>query len=104
MTERRAIESYDGLAKWYDTHYQEMNGTWVTPPEDCNRHLDDLDVPFDKTLRLLDIGCGGGHFLEQAVKRVRCVGVEISTVALAYARKRLEGKRVGLLQAKIEEM
>jgi cyclopropane fatty-acyl-phospholipid synthase-like methyltransferase len=102
MKERRAIESYDGLAKWYNTHYQEMNGTWVTPPEDCNRHLDDLDVPFDKTLRLLDIGCGGGHFLEQATKRVKCVGVEISRVALLYAHERLYGRGVILIEASLE--
>lgn len=104
MTERRSIDCYDILADWYSNKYREMGGTWVTPPEECNRHLDDLDVRSNKQLTLLDIGCGGGHFLEQATKRVKCAGIEISTAALEYARQRLEGQQVVLIESMVEQM
>src|SRR5215470_8469173 len=73
------------LAAWYDKKYTEMGDGWVTPPEECNRHLDDLGVVKDKDKWLLDIGCGAGHFLEQAEKRVNCCGLEISTKAIEFA-------------------
>lgn len=88
MSYRQEIETTAELADWYNNKYQEMGGCWVTPPEECNRHLDDLGVPFDKSKWLLDIGCGGGYFLEQAEKRVKSFGIEISDVAEAHARKR----------------
>lgn len=104
MKERRSIYCYDILADWYSNKYREMKGTWVTPPEDCNQHLDDLNVPHDKTFTLLDIGCGGGHFLEQATKRVKCAGIEISKAALQYAQQRLEGQGVVLIEGMLEAL
>ena len=88
MNERKQIATTEELAAWYDQKYTEMGDGWYTPPEECNKHLDDLGVPFDKNLYLLDIGCGAGHFLAEAEKRVTCVGYEISSVAIARARWR----------------
>lgn len=88
MSYRKSISSTEELAKWYDDHYRSMGGCWLTPPEDCNKHLDDLGVPFDKSKWLLDVGCGGGHFLEQVSKRVTCVGMEISVAAKTESHKR----------------
>jgi len=76
------------LAAWYDRKYTEMGDGWVTPPEECNRHLDDLGVPYNKNLELLDIGCGAGHFLAEAEKRVNCIGIDISKVAQGFGEQR----------------
>ena len=106
MNERRTIDNYADLKNWYDSKYSEMNGCWFTPPQDCNRHLDALGVPLDKSLYLLDIGCGGGHFLNEAMKRVSCVGIEPSEKAIEFSKRHL-GEQVGpgsLLLNTIEEM
>ena len=84
----RELKQFDNtadLAAWYDAKYTEMGDGWYTPPEECNRHLDAMGVPFDKNKKLLDIGCGAGHFLSEAEKRVSCVGVEISNVGIKHA-------------------
>src|SRR5262245_41354003 len=78
------------LAAWYDKKYTEMGDGWVTPPEECNRHLDDLGVPYDRTKTLLDVGCGAGHFLVEAEKRVTCDGIDISKTDIEFTRKRVQ--------------
>ena len=88
MKYRQTIQTTAELASWYDNKYQEMQGTWHTPPEECNRHLDALGVPFDMSKTLLDVGCGGGHLLEQAEKRVQTWGLDISHQAIYYAYQR----------------
>ena len=86
----KKIETTEELAKWYDAKYKEMGGCWVTPAEECERHLDALGVTAEEEWRwLLDVGCGGGHFLEQAEKRVNCAGFEISEVARLECEQRL---------------
>ena len=94
MNYRKQTDSTPELAEWYDSKYTEMGGTWVTPAEECNRHLDDLGVPFDTTKTLLDVGCGGGHFLAEAEKRVSCTGLEISDVAVQFASGRARGSSI----------
>ncbi len=89
MEYRKQLNTTEEMAAYYDAKYREMGGTWATPPDECNRHLYDLGVPFNKSKWLLDVGCGGGHFLAEAEKRVRCVGLEISVTAYQYARKRV---------------
>lgn len=89
MKYRQDLQTTEQMAAWYDKKYQEMLGTWATPPEDCNKHLDIL-MGNRKGGALLDIGCGGGHFMEQAMKRCNYVdGIEISSEALEYAKRRL---------------
>lgn len=90
MIYRKSLETTEEMATWYDTKYTAMGGTWNTPPGECNRHLDDLGVSFDKTKWLLDVGCGGGHFLVEAEKRVKCIGLEISPVAFDFAFERTQ--------------
>src|SRR5215471_6220191 len=85
---RMRYATSEELAAWYDKKYTEMGDGWVTPPEECNRHLDDLGVVVDKTKTLLDVGCGAGHFLVEAEKRATCTGYEISQVGLMYSRNR----------------
>ena len=88
MDYRKSINSTAELAQWYTDKYISMGGTWDTPAAECNRHLDDLGVPYDNQLTLLDVGCGGGHFLTEAEKRVRCMGIEISAYAIGHAMRR----------------
>lgn len=104
MSERQTIDTYEGLANWYEQHYKEMGDGWNTPAEECNKHLDALGVPNDKSKLLLDIGCGAGHFLAEASKRVRCIGIDISAQVLAYAKHRLEWSGAKLAQANIESL
>lgn len=97
---RQKIETTKELAAWYDAKYTEMGDGWVTPPEECNHHLDAMGVPFDKTKRLLDVGCGAGHFLAEAVKRVSCSGSEISEVGVQLTRMR--ALHAAIVQVSIE--
>ena len=90
MIYRKSLETTAEMADWSSKKYTAMGGTWNTPPGECNRHLDDLGVPFDKSKWLLDVGCGGGHFLAEAEKRVSCSGLEVSKVALELAASRLK--------------
>lgn len=86
--ERKIIPTSGELAEWYNEKYRQMGDGWATPAEECNRHLDALEVPFDFSKRLLDVGCGAGHFLAEAQKRVSCTGIDISAVVVGMALKR----------------
>ena len=88
MKKRLEIETTEELASWYDKKYVEMGGCWHTPVEEINRHLDALAVPNDKALKLLDIGCGDGSFIQEANKRVTCAGVEVSRYAFDKSQEK----------------
>jgi cyclopropane fatty-acyl-phospholipid synthase-like methyltransferase len=88
MTDRKQFDNSKELGDWYNRKYVEMGDGWHTPPEEVNRHLNDMMVPYDKEKWLLDVGCGAGHFLQEAVKRVSCVGIELSRIGIAHATLR----------------
>lgn len=97
MNYRQHIDSTPDLARWYDDKYTEMGDGWHTPVEECRRHLDDLGVPVNKALRLLDVGCGAGHFLAEASKRANCSGSEISDVGANLSRQRAPDATIALV-------
>lgn len=97
MKARWSIETTKDLAAWYNDKFREMGGVWRQSPEDCNRHLDDMGVQADFSKALLDVGCGGGHFIEQAQQRVVCTGIDVSAVALGYALGQTFGRSTLLL-------
>jgi len=88
MEYRHSLKTDLDMADWYDFKYLEMGDGWNTPEEECNKHLDNLGVTLDKSKLLMDVGCGAGHFLEQATKRCQCVGIELSRVGIRYALAR----------------
>ncbi len=100
--DRKVYDNSRELGEWYDRKYIEMGDGWNTPAEEVNRHLDDIGVPFDKYKWLLDVGCGAGHFLQEAVKRVSCVGIELSGVGLQHCA--LRASTAYLLQGDIAEV
>jgi cyclopropane fatty-acyl-phospholipid synthase-like methyltransferase len=94
MEYRKQIDSTEELAAWYDAKYTEMGDGWETPAEECNRHLDAMGVGFDKSKRLLDVGCGAGHFLAEAEKRVTCFGSEISEIGVKLSSLRAQNSTI----------
>jgi ubiquinone/menaquinone biosynthesis C-methylase UbiE len=95
MNKLAGLNSTKEIGDWYDNKYKEMGGAWNTPPEDCMFHIEKF-LPFttlpngDDKSKLLDIGCGGGHFIAKAqVSTFDCTGIEASSVGLEECRKRV---------------
>lgn len=76
------------IGEWYDNKYTEMGGGWVTPPDDVMTHLEYIGLLKMNKPTLLDIGCGGGHFIEVAKNYADCTGIELSVVGLTECKKR----------------
>jgi 2-polyprenyl-3-methyl-5-hydroxy-6-metoxy-1,4-benzoquinol methylase len=82
------FDTSEELGAWYDQKYTQMGDGWECPTEVANSYLDFAEIPFDEDKILLDVGCGAGHFIETAQRRVTCIGIDLSRVAvdLAYLR------------------
>lgn len=91
MNKLEGLHSIKEISDWYNQKYQEMGGAWHTPPEDAQKHISKIIpfTPIEKSLRLLDLGCGGGHFIAEAEKSFDCTGVEASTIGLEECKKRV---------------
>jgi SAM-dependent methyltransferase len=78
-----------GESQDYDSYYTAEN---LTVPAFINQRLDEIVATFEryrKTNRLLDVGCGGGSFLEAAARnRWQALGVEVSRTASEHVRGR----------------
>lgn len=78
-----------GQSQDYDSYYTAEN---LTVPAFIDRRLDEIVATFEryrKNNRLLDVGCGGGSFLEAAGRnRWKAVGVEVSQTASGHVRGR----------------
>lgn len=91
MTKLEGLKSTEEIGKWYDNKYTEMGGAWYTPPEDCMFHLNKI-FPFvdsNSGMSLLDLGCGGGHFIYEANKYYKCTGIEVSEIGLKECQERV---------------
>lgn len=69
---------------WYDNVFS--HGGYK--PVDKNyekKMLDQLGVPLDKSLKLLDVACGNGFLLREAEKRVTTFGIDLSESAIKNA-------------------
>lgn len=71
--------------KWYDNVYR-YGGYKPVDKDYENKMLDQLGVPFNKQMKLLDVACGNGFLLRQAEKRVTTIGIDLSENAVKNAR------------------
>ena len=93
------------LREWYEREQANATGIRHLTPEEANRYLDLLQVPFDQNVKLIEIGYADGSFLEQAMKRVSCVGVSDNPEHYKAASQRLGEFGPGiLLDNTLEEM
>lgn len=79
------------MGDWYDKKFTEMGGSWYVPPDEINGLLDKMGYPQDaKYTMLLELGCGDGKLLYEALKRGgTVVGTDISYVARKMADEKL---------------
>lgn len=105
MNKLAGLNSTKEIGDWYNNKYREMGGAWNTPPEDCMFHINKV-IPFmlytTRHNTLLDLGCGGGHFINSAKDWFICTGIEASTVGLEECRKRVP--EATFLEMDIENM
>lgn len=92
MKRRNALgfSKHKEVADWYDNKFIEMGGCWHTPVDELNEHLDKMGYPKNaKNTLLIDIGCGDGQLLAQALKRGGyCAGIDISDVGVTMSAQR----------------
>jgi cyclopropane fatty-acyl-phospholipid synthase-like methyltransferase len=86
------------VQRWFDRTYAEKGLTYLRPAEFYGIFMEYLGVrPGD---RLLDVGCGPGLLLGEAVRYgARSHGVDLSRTALALARRRAPGASVSCSNA-----
>ena len=86
---------YDGLADWYDEWVGGAEGSY---DDEAGRAVRELLGPGEG--RLLDLGCGGGRYLQLfADLGWSVVGVDLSADQLRVARPRADAARAELVQA-----
>ena len=99
MAIRDAVRSeYSQLASAYDAR-------WERYVRESTRFALDA-LPLSPRQRLLDVGCGTGYLLQQALARqpeINAVGLDLSREMLAVARERL-GTRVALVEGTAERL
>mgnify|MGYP003335727606 CR=1 FL=1 len=105
--ERLEIGTTTELATWYDDKYTEMGDGWATPDEYVISHLRRIGITPKSVGRLLDVGCGTGHFIAAINKYapgVECIGIDISTKALSLGVQHRRFYYHQVLQASIEDV
>ena len=74
------------LGAWYDQKYTEMGGGWKIGEEGARRIMEWSGIVADQSKVLLDVGCGDGDFIRTAQQYVRCIGIDLSSVGIEYAK------------------
>jgi SAM-dependent methyltransferase len=104
--QKRRVEDYEQLKDWYDSYFRE-HGTWPSSAEyaaEIWRGLDERWPNRSPRESILDVACGGGHFLTSMQSVFNSIhGCDLSDSALREARERL-GDAADLRQANAEEL
>lgn len=74
------------LKQWYNDFFQKRGGPFETSERYNKDMLEFMGVESNKNLRLLDIACGNGQLLNEAQKKVKVFGIDVSTIALQSAK------------------
>lgn len=77
------------LRDWYEKAQSEKTGIRTMTAAQANAYLDLLSVPVDPRKRLLEVNYCDGTFLEQALKRVDCTGIDNDHEHYKAAKQRL---------------
>lgn len=93
MIEEMQFKSDSDSAEWYNKRFLEF-GVFETSQKYNSLMLDWLGVKEKSNQKLLDVGCGGGFFLNQAEKFLDCTGIDFSEQALIQAKKNCNSKLV----------
>lgn len=90
--------SQQAIRRWFDRTYRTRGLSYLREGEFYSIFMDYLEVgPGD---RLLDVGCGPGLLLAEAVRRgAGACGVDLSATAVALARRSLPQSRVCVANA-----
>ena len=98
MQQRQDIPT-EQLQSWYNAKYKEMGGCWRTSEEDCQWHLENMNlglcIPTD---RILDVGYGSGDFaayLYCELPDTEIIGVDNSVNAWIFARSSHPELKIG---------
>ncbi|MBU2099605.1 methyltransferase domain-containing protein, partial [Candidatus Micrarchaeota archaeon] len=86
MIKRIAFNTDESAAEWYNKRFSDF-GVFETTKKYNSLMLEWLEVKEKTEKKLLDVGCGGGFFLKQAEKFLKCFGVDFSLEALIQAKK-----------------
>jgi len=86
LLEFRQARDLHQAQEFYDEAHRQ--GIFESIPEFHLAMLDYCEVPFDPSLKLLDVACGQGLVLAQANRRVCTYGIDISIEAIKQARAR----------------
>ena len=89
------------MAQWYEQLFENYANKYEEEPftMGTNGEVDfiEKEIGFDKSLRILDIGCGTGrHAIELAHRGYNAVGVDLSESQLAKARSNAQQKLVSV--------
>lgn len=83
----KKLKTTKGLAAWYDRKYASMGCGWDCPRSEALKYIEFMELPQDKNKRLLDVGCGQGHFTAIANEFVESFGIDISQFIINKAKE-----------------
>ncbi len=93
-----ALPSQGAIQRWFDRTYSTLGMEYLRPGEFYSVFMEYLGVRPGQ--QLLDIGCGPGLLLEQALEYgAGAWGIDVSATALALAGKRVPGAHVQVCNA-----
>ncbi|MCX6823942.1 MAG: methyltransferase domain-containing protein [candidate division SR1 bacterium] len=86
----------EGLRAFYDAQAEKYYHTRNKHRSDADIFLDEIQTSEEKTINILEFGCGSGRLLAHLAQlkdiKINYVGVDISKNLLSFAKKQISGK------------